>query len=119
MDVLLQAGEATVGEVREEMPDPPSYSAVRAMLGKLEEKGHIRHFEKGLRYVYRPAISRAEAASSAMSRLVRVFFDRSAADAVTGLLDRSVDALSDDELDRIAERIEVARSQRTSERKGR
>ena len=114
MDVLLESGEATVEEVRQRMPQPPSYSAVRAMLGKLEEKGHIRHVERGPRYVYRPAISRSAARRSALSRLVRVFFDRSAADAVAGMLDLSADGLSDEELDRLSERIEEARRRRES-----
>jgi len=112
MDALFASREASVEEVRQLLPDPPSYSAVRAMLAKLEEKGHVRHVEKGLRYVYRPRGSRAKETSSALSRLVRVFYDRSAADAVTGMIDLSVDAMSDEELDRISEKIAAAKRDR-------
>ena len=112
MDVLLEAGEASAEEVRARLPEPPSNSAVRAMLARLEEKGQVTHGERGLRYVYRPAISRQEAQRSAVSRLVRVFFDGSAAQAVTGLLGQSADQLGDAELDELAATIEQARQRR-------
>lgn len=112
MDVLLEAGEASAEEVRARLPEPPSNSAVRAMLARLEEKGQVTHGERGLRYVYRPAISRQEAQRSAVSRLVRVFFDGSAAQAVTGLLGQSADQLADAELDGLAAAIEQARQRR-------
>lgn len=112
MDVLLEAGEASAEEVRTRLPEPPSNSAVRAMLARLEEKGQVTHAEKGLRYVYRPAISRQEAQRSAVSRLVRVFFDGSAAQAVTGLLGQSADQLEDAELDELSAAIEQARQRR-------
>lgn len=113
MDVLLELGEASAEEVRERLPDPPSNSAVRTLLGKLEDKGAIHHSEKNLRYVYSPAVSRDEAQESALSRLVRVFFGGSAAQAVTGLLDRSVERLDDTELDRLAATIEAERERRS------
>lgn len=112
MDILLELGEAPAEEVRTRLPDPPSYSAARAMLRKLEEKGMVRHREEGLRYVYAPAISRDEARESAVSRLVRVFFDGSAARAVNALVDRSASELSDEELDRLARTIDEARKRR-------
>lgn len=112
MDVLLELGEASAEAVRERLPDPPSNSAVRTLLGKLEAKGAITHAEKELRYVYRPALSRREVQESALSRLVRVFFGGSAAQAVTGLLDRSVERLDDAELDRLAATIEAERARR-------
>lgn len=112
MDVLLEAGEASAEEVRARLPEPPSNSAVRAMLARLEEKGQVTHGERGLRYVYRPAISRQEAQRSAVSRLVRVFFDGSAAQAVTGLLGQSADQLADADLDGLAAAIEQARRRR-------
>ena len=112
MDILLELGEAPAEEVRTRLPDPPSYSAARAMLRKLEEKGMVRHREQDLRYVYSPAISREEARESAMTRLVRVFFDGSAARAVNALVDRSASELSDEELDRLARAIDDARSRR-------
>ncbi len=112
MDVLLELDKATAEEVRTRLPDPPSYSAVRAMLAKLEDKGHVRHKERGPRYVYSPRISRVKARRSAVSRLINVFFDRSVAGAVTGMLDISADQLSDDELDQISAKIEEARNRR-------
>lgn len=112
MDILLELGEAPAEEVRTRLPDPPSYSAARAMLRKLEEKGMARHREQDLRYVYSPAISREEARESAITRLVRVFFDGSAARAVNALVDRSASELSDEELDRLARAIEDARARR-------
>lgn len=113
MDILLERGEASAEQVRAGLPDAPSNSAVRTLLGKLEEKGQIRHEEKGLRYVYSPAMSRREARESAVSRLVRVFFGGSAAQAVNGLLDHSAEGLDDDELDRLAEAIEAERRRRS------
>ncbi len=115
MDVLLELDQATAGEVRSRLPEPPSYSAVRAMLAKLENKGHIRHKESGPRYVYSPRISRGKVRRSAVSRLVNVFFDRSMAGAVTGMLDMSADQLSDDELDQIAAKIDEARTRRSGQ----
>lgn len=112
MDILLELGEAPAEEVRTRLPDPPSYSAARAMLRKLEEKGMVRHREESLRYVYAPAISRDEARESAVSRLVRVFFDGSAARAVNALVDRSASELSDEDLDRLARTIDEARKRR-------
>jgi predicted transcriptional regulator len=112
MDILLELGEAPAEEVRTRLPDPPSYSAARALLRKLEEKGMVRHREESLRYVYAPAISRDDARESAVSRLVRVFFDGSAARAVNALVDHSAAELSDEELDRLAETIEDARKRR-------
>lgn len=112
MDILLELGEAPAEDVRTRLPDPPSYSAARALLRKLEEKGLVRHREESLRYVYAPAISRDDARESAVSRLVRVFFDGSAARAVNALVDQSAAELSDDELDRLAATIEDARNRR-------
>lgn len=112
MDILLELGEAPAEEVRTRLPDPPSYSAARAMLRKLEEKGMVRHREESLRYVYTPAISRDEARESAVSRLVRVFFDGSAARAANALVDRSASELSVEELDRLARTIDEARKRR-------
>lgn len=112
MDVLLELGEASAEEVRERLPDPPSNSAVRTLISKLEDKGHVTHTAKDLRYVYSPAMSRREAQESAVSRLVRVFFGGSAAAAVTGLLDREAETLDDAELDRLAAAIDAERARR-------
>ena len=109
MDVLYRLGEATVAKVLENLPDPPSYSAVRAMLRLLEEKGHIKHQQRGVRYVYAPVKSRAKARRNALNHLVSTFFNGSAELAVAALLDMSDKELSDDELQRLAKMIEGAR----------
>jgi len=111
MDVLLERGEASAEEVRAALPDPPSNSAVRTLLGKLEEKGHVGHEARELRYVYSP-VAQEEARESAVARLVRVFFGGSAAQAVTGLLDQSAERMDDEELDRLAQAIEAERQRR-------
>ncbi|MEM7051045.1 MAG: BlaI/MecI/CopY family transcriptional regulator [Acidobacteriota bacterium] len=115
MDILLELREASAETVRGRLPEAPSYSAVRAMLVKLEEKGVIDHIERDLRYVYRPAVSRRAAQRSAASRLLRVFYDSSLAQAVRGLLDTSADRLSDEELDQVARMIDRERQRRRSE----
>jgi BlaI family penicillinase repressor len=108
MDVLYRRGRATAAEVREEMPDAPGYSAVRAMLRVLEEKGHVRHEEEALRYVFLPTASVARAARSAVAHLVDTFFEGSAERAVAALLDGK---LTRAELDRLAALIESARKE--------
>lgn len=111
MDVIFAiGGEASAEEIRERLSDPPSYSAVRAMLAKLETKGAVRHREKGLKYVYSPTTPRKAARRSALRRLVDVFFDGSKEQAVTALL--SEEKWSDEELDQLAREIERAREER-------
>jgi BlaI family transcriptional regulator, penicillinase repressor len=111
MDVLFALGdEASAEEIRERLSDPPSYSAVRAMLAKLEAKGAIRHKEKGLRYVYAPTIARSAARKSAVKKLLDMFFDGSAGQAMTALL--KDEKWSDEELNEIATQIERVRKQR-------
>lgn len=112
MDILFELGEAPAEDVRSRLPDPPSYSAARAMLRKLEEKGAVHHREENLRYVYAPAISRDEARESAVARLVRVFFDGSTARAVNALVDLSAQELSEEELEHLSRTIEDARKRR-------
>jgi BlaI family penicillinase repressor len=113
LDVLFALGnEASAEEIREKLSEPPSYSAVRAMLAKLEIKGAIRHKEKGLRYVYLPTTPRTTARRSAMRKLVETFFDGSAGQAATALL--KDERWSDDELDRLATEIERVRKERRS-----
>ncbi len=111
MDVLYQAGRATVAELHQAIPDPPGYSAVRALLRVLEEKGHIRHEEAGPRYVYLPVVSREKAKRSAIKHLLATFFEGSAEQAVSTLLDVSARQLSGEELKRMAEMIERARKE--------
>jgi predicted transcriptional regulator len=111
MDVLYGATGLTAAEVRERMPDPPGYSAVRALLRILEEKGHVRHEERGPRYVFSPVVSRAKARRSAMKALVQTFFGGSPELAVAALIDESSSKLSGAELDRLAALIAAARKE--------
>ncbi len=111
MDILYQRGRATAAEVREAMPDPPSYSAVRAMLRILEEKGHIRHQAEGAKYVFIPTVGRERAKRSALRHVLDTFFNGSASQAVAALLDGGAAGLSPEELDRLAELIERARKE--------
>ena len=111
MDALRELGdEASAEEIRSKLPDPPGYSAVRALLARLEAKGAIRHKEKGLRYVYSPTTSRQTARRSALQRLVQVFFGGSSGDAVSALLDS--EEWSPDELDEMSKRIERLKKER-------
>lgn len=105
--IFAVGGEVSAEEIRERLSDPPSYSAVRAMLAKLEAKGAIRHKEKGLRYVYSPTTSRGKARKSALQRLIDVFFAGSKGEAVTALL--AEEEWSDEELDELARAIERRR----------
>jgi len=109
IDILYTRGRATAAEVQELLPDPPSYSAVRAMLRILEDKGHVRHQQDGPRYVYLPTVARDNAKRSALKHLLQTFFDGSAEQAISALLDDSSARLSDAELDRLASLIDQAR----------
>ncbi len=109
MDILYKRGRATAGEVLEEIPGDPSYSTVRTQLRVLEEKGHVRHEEQGLRYVYVPAVPRRAARKSALRHVVDTFFDGSAEKTVAALLGGESARLTEDELDRLAELIVKAR----------
>ncbi len=111
MDILYQRGRASAGEILEAMPDPPSYSAVRAKLRVLEEKGHIRHEEESLRYVYIPTMPRDTARRSALRHMVSTFFEGSVEQAVAALLDLSSTDLSAKELDRISGLIAAAKEE--------
>ena len=109
MDIVYRHGDATAAQVRKQLPDPPGYSAVRAMLRLLEEKGHLKHRQDGPRYIYAPTVPRERARQSAARRLLDTFFGGSTAQAVATLLDVSTSAMSDDELERLAEMIERTR----------
>jgi len=111
MDLLYRQGRATAAEVQANLPDPPGYSAVRAMLRVLEEKGHARHEQDGPRYVYAPRVARDRAKRSALRHVVRTFFDGSREQLVAALLDDRSTRLSDDELDRLARLIDRARQE--------
>ena len=111
MDALHELGdEASAEEIRVKLPDPPSYSAARALLAKLEAKGTIRHKEKGLRYVYSPTTTRSAARRSALQRLVRVFFGGSTGAAVNALLD--AEDWSPDDLEEMSRRIARLKKER-------
>jgi predicted transcriptional regulator len=109
MDALYALGRATAAQLRERMPDPPSYSAVRAFLRILEDKGHIRHQQDGARYVYLPVVSARRAQRAAVAHLVRTFFQGSAERAMAALIENADTRLSDEEIDRIERLVAAAR----------
>jgi BlaI family penicillinase repressor len=111
MDILYQRGRASGSEIHEALPDRPTYSAVRAKLRVLEEKGHVRHEEQALRYVYLPTLARDTARRSALRHVVSTFFEGSVEEAVAALLDLSAANLSKIDLDRISTLIEEAKSE--------
>jgi predicted transcriptional regulator len=111
MDIIYQSGSATAADVMESLPDPPSYSAVRALLKVLELKGHLKHRQDGPRYVYSPKLSREKAKRSALRHLIQTFFDGSAEEAVATLLDVSKSDLSDDDLDHLKKLIEQTKQE--------
>jgi BlaI family transcriptional regulator, penicillinase repressor len=119
MDALYRLGRATAGEILEAMAEPPSNSTVRTQLRVLEAKGHVRHEEHGLRYVYLPTVPRHSARRSALKHLVETFFDGSNANVVAALLGGEGSRLSTDDLDRIATLVNNARREPRGEREPR
>ena len=111
MEILFQRGKASASEVREAMEDAPGYSAVRAMLRVLEEKGHVKHLAEGLKYVYVPVVAREKAKRSAVKHVLDTFFGGSPEQIVAALLDVSAARLTKEELDRMSELIEKARQE--------
>jgi len=111
MDVLYRVHRATAAEIQSQLPEPPSYSSVRALLRILETKGHIRHETDGAKYVFEPVAPRTAERKSALRHLVRTFFDGSTEDAVAALLDSADGALDADRLDELAKRIAAARKE--------
>ncbi len=108
MEIVYELGRATVAEILERLPEPPSYSAVRAILRVLEEKGHLEHEQDGPRYAFVPTVPREAARASALRRLVRTFFDGSAERAAAALIDLEADELDEQALQRLRDRIERA-----------
>ncbi len=106
---LYAGGAATVGEILDRISDPPSYSAVRATLSVLEEKGHVEHEADGRRYLYRPTFRPEKARSAALLEVVRTYFDGSAEQAAAALLRMSDSALPKSTLERLADEVELAR----------
>src|SRR5258708_6564725 len=111
MDVVYRSGRATAADVLDQLAEPPSYSAVRALLRVLEEKGHLRHEEDGPRYVFVPTVPRERARQSALRQILHTFFDGSTEQAVAALLDLSSARLSDAELERLSQLIADARKE--------
>jgi len=111
MDILYQRGKASASDVRQTMEAAPGYSAVRAMLRVLEEKGHVKHQAEGLKYVYVPVVARDKAKRSAVKHVMETFFNGSAEQIVAALLDVSATRLTREELDRMSEMIEQAKKE--------
>jgi BlaI family transcriptional regulator, penicillinase repressor len=112
MDILFALGRASGPEIQERLPNQPGYSAVRTILRILERKGHVRHVEEGLRYIYLPAIEREEARQSAIQRLIATFFDGSAKAAAAALLDPASAQLSQEDLKELEAMIRKARKEK-------
>jgi BlaI family penicillinase repressor len=113
MDSLYRRGRATAATIRRDLPGNPHLSTVRTQLRVLEEKGHVRHDEEGLRYVYMPALARGAVRKSALKHLVETFFDGSAEKVIAAVLGAEGSRLSADELDRIADLVRRARKERS------
>jgi len=111
MDIVYEMKEVSALQVMERLPSPPSYSAVRALLKVLEQKGHLLHRQDGPRYVFTPRLPKDKARKSALSHLMRTFFDGSTESVVAALLDISEDNLSEEDYRRLTELIEKARTE--------
>jgi predicted transcriptional regulator len=109
MDALYELGKASAADIREQMADPPTYTAIRTQLTILEKKGHVRHDSDGTRYIYEPAVARDQMGRRAIDSLLKTFFDNSVERAVSAMLSRSDADLSEADLDRLAQLIENAR----------
>jgi BlaI family penicillinase repressor len=113
LDVLYHRGKATAAEILASLPDPPGYSAIRALLRILEEKGHVKHQQDGVRYVFLPVVSRKKASVEALKHLLETFFDGSAANAAEALVDGSAARMAPEELDRLEQLIAQARKEKS------
>jgi predicted transcriptional regulator len=111
MEVVYRLGRATAADVHESLPDPPTYSTIRALLRVLEDKGHLRHEQDGPRYVFLPTLPRDKARRSALRQLVHTFFEGSTAQAVAALLGEPGARLTDEDLDRLSRLIDQARKE--------
>jgi BlaI family transcriptional regulator, penicillinase repressor len=113
MDILFSTGRASGPEIQDRLPDRPSYSGVRTILRVLERKGHIRHIEEGMRYVYLPVMTREKATKSAIERLVAIFFNGSMKAAAAAFVDPSTTKLSQEDLKELERMIRKARKEKT------
>ena len=111
MDIVFRVGRASVSQVQSELPDPPSYSAVRAMLGILEDKAYLRHEQDGLKYVYLPTVDRNKARVSALRHLVKTFFAGSASHAAAALMELPDSGLTEKDRQRLLQAIQKARQE--------
>ena len=111
MEALYRFGKASAAEIREEIPDPPTYTAIRTHLSILEKKGHVRHESDGTRYIYAPLVARGEMGRRALDSLLRTFFDNSVERAVTAMLTRRDADIPREDLDRLAQLIDKARKE--------
>ena len=111
MDIVYELDEATVAQVLEHIPDPPSYSSIRALLKVLEEKGHLRHRQEGPRYIYSPTLARETARENALKHIMKTFFDNSTEEVVAALLDIADVELSEQEYKRLSDLIKKAQKE--------
>jgi predicted transcriptional regulator len=111
MDALYKLGKASAAQILEEIPNPPTYTAIRTLLTILENKGHVRHKTDGTRYIYEPAVAREQMGRRAIDSVLQTFFDNSVERAVTALLTRKDADLSGEDLDRLAHLIDKARKE--------
>ena len=111
MDALYRLGQASAAEIREQMPDPPSTTAIRTLLAILEKKGHVRHESDGTRYIYAPRVAREQMGHRALDSLLKTFFDGSVEQAVAAMLTRREANIPKDDLDRLARLIDKARKE--------
>jgi predicted transcriptional regulator len=111
MAALYKLGRGTAAQILDEIPDPPSYTAIRTLLTILEKKGHVRHFSDGPRYVYEPLVARGEMGQRAIGNLLKTFYDNSVSDAVAAMLNREDAAVSDSELEKLEKLIAKARKE--------
>jgi predicted transcriptional regulator len=109
MDVLYRLGKASAAEIREQIADPPTYTAIRTHLSILEKKGHVRHASDGTRYIYEPLVGREQMGRRAMDSVLQTFFDNSVERAVTAMLTRADANLPREDLERLARLIDKAR----------
>ena len=111
MDALYKLGRASAAQILEQIPDPPTYTAIRTLLTILEKKGHVRHLSDGTRYIYEPLVAREQMGRRAIDSLLKTFFDNSVERAVSALLTRKDTNISREDLDRLAALIEKAKEE--------